>query len=722
MAVAYALLPMSRVFEIASRRRAKWVIALVWLIVAAGAGSVAGKFQSAQKNDTTSYLPGDAESSRALEVVKRASGGAEVTQTVAVFARAGGLTGTDLAAIAADRATLNARLPADSLASPAAVRSRDGEAALLSFGLRLRGSTTILNNDVKLIKAVVHAAPAGLAVKVTGPGGVSYDASQVFKSINGKLLLVTVALVFVLLILIYRSPIFWAIPLISVGMAEAIAEGVGYLLTQAGVTINSQSAGILTVLVFGTGTDYALLLVARYREELRHHASRHDAMRIALHRAGPVIFASAMTVILALLCVLAAEVNSTRGLGPISAIGVALAMLATLTLLPSLLLIVGRRAFWPFIPREGSTGADETHGPWRRVAERVGRRHRVIAGATITLLAVLCIGLTSLDTNLTGAGAFTGTVESQQGQTLLGRHFPAGDSSPLQIVLPSAARVAAVRAAIAAAPGVSRAPGALSATLVSPLTGTAFFTAALSVDPTSQQAMALIAPLRKVAKAAGGPAVLIGGATAQQRDLHVAAARDDRVIVPLILVVVMLVLGLLLRSLIAPVLLVATVIFSYGAALGAGAFVFAHVLNYHGEDPSLILFSFLFLVALGCDYNIFLMARAREEAARGDTRSGMLRALSVTGAVITSAGIVLAGTFSALASLPLVAFAEVGLVIAFGVLLDTFLVRTVLVPALVMELEGRVWWPSALARRGASDAPAREARRGDRPDARAPAS
>jgi len=694
---------MGRIFELASRRRAKWVIAAIWLIVAVAAGSVAGRFQSAQKNDTTSYLPGDAESVRALDAINRASGGAEITGTVVVFARAGRLTKADLEAIVADKRTLAERLPHDTVPAVGPIRSRDGEAALLDLYLRLHGSTKLLDNDVTLIKRVVHAgAPAGLEAKVTGPGGVSYDASQVFKSINGKLPLVTVLLVFVLLILIYRSPIFWAIPLLSVGIAEAIAEGVGYLLTQAGVTINSQSAGILTVLVFGTGTDYALLLVARYREELRHHAHPRDAMRVALRRAGPVIFASAMTVILALLCVLAAEVNSTRGLGPISAIGVALAMISTLTLLPSLLLIVGRRAFWPFVPREGSSGADATHGPWRRVADVVGRRHRVIGAATIAVLAVLCIGLTSLDTNLSGNDAFTGVVESEQGQTLLDRHFPAGASSPLQIVVPSPARVAAVRRAIAAAPGVSHAPGALSATLVSPFTGVAVFTAALAVDPTSQRAMSLIAPIRAAAKAAGGPDTLIGGATAQQRDLHVAAARDDRVIVPLILAVVMLVLGLLLRSLVAPVLLVATVIFSYAAALGAGAFAFTHILGYAGEDPSLILFSFLFLVALGCDYNIFLMARAREESAGGDTRGGMLRALSVTGAVITSAGIVLAGTFSALASLPLVAFAEVGLVIAFGVLLDTFLVRTVLVPALVMDLDKRVWWPSALSRRRSS--------------------
>ncbi|HEX4034709.1 MAG TPA: MMPL family transporter [Solirubrobacteraceae bacterium] len=691
---------MGAVFELASRRRAKWVLVAAWLIAAAAAGSVAGRFQSSQRNDTTSYLPGDAESSQVIDAIKAAGGGSEITQTVVVFARdAAKLSPADVGVIAADRASMAAELPRGTLGPAAPVRSRDGEAALLDLGLRLHGSTKALDHDVSLIKRIVHAsAPAGLAAKVTGPGGVSYDASQVFKSINSKLLLVTVSLVFALLILIYRSPIFWAIPLLSVGAAEAIAEGLGYVLTQFGVTINSQSAGILTVLVFGTGTDYALLLVARYREELRRHESRGDAMRIALRRAGPVIFASAMTVILALLCVLSAEVNSTRGLGPISAIGVALAMLATLTFLPALLLIAGRRAFWPFIPRVGSSGADETHGPWRRVADRVGRRHRAIATATIAVLAVLCIGLTSLDTNLSGSDAFTGVVESQVGQQLLGRHFPAGESSPLQIVVPSKAHVAAVREAVARAPGVSRASGALSATIVSSVTGAAIFTAALSVNPTSQYAMSLIAPIRRIAKAAGGAGVLVGGATAQQRDLHVAAARDDRVVVPLILIVVMVVLGLLLRSIVAPVLLVATVIFSYAAALGAGAFVFSHILGYAGEDPSLILFSFLFLVALGCDYNIFLMARAREESASGDTRRGVLRALSVTGAVITSAGIVLAGTFSALASLPLVAFAEVGLVIAFGVLLDTFLVRTVLVPALVLEIEGRVWWPSALSR------------------------
>ena len=549
-------------------------------------------------------------------------------------------------------------------------------------------------------------APPGLEAKVTGPGGVSYDASQVFKSINGKLLLVTVLLVFVLLILIYRSPIFWAIPLLSVGLAEAIAEGVGYLMTQLGVTINSQSAGILTVLVFGTGTDYALLLVARYREELRHHASPHDAMRIALRRAGPVIFASASTVILALLCVLAAEVNSTRGLGPISAIGVALAMLvdadaaavAAADLRPPRVLAVRARATARAAPtrRMARGGASPTSS---------ARRHRVIAAAThraprralhrpdeprhqperqrrVHRRGRVRAGPDAARRALPGGRELTAADRRALGGA--GRRGPGGDRR-------GARREPRARRAQRDA----RQPDHRRRRVHRGARDRSDEPARDVADRTDPQ---------RPAKAAGGPDTLIGGATAQQRDLHVAAARDDRVIVPLILVVVMLVLGLLLRSLVAPVLLVATVIFSYAAALGAGAFVFGHILGYAGEDPSLILFSFLFLVALGCDYNIFLMARAREEStASGDTRAGMLRALSVTGAVITSAGIVLAGTFSALASLPLVAFAEVGLVIAFGVLLDTFLVRTVLVPALVMELDGRVWWPSALSRRRGPD-------------------
>jgi len=687
---------MSRLFTLAASRRSKWVIALAWLVIAAFAGSVASKFQDAQKNDPSSYLPGSAESSKALVQVKQISGGDQVTDTIVVFHRASGLNAGDLSAIGADRGRLNPGLPPGSVAAGPPLRSRDGSTALLDFGLRLHNHQKLLGDQVKAIHDVVHSAPAGLDVKVAGPGGSSYDAIKVFKSINGTLLLATVGLIFVLLIAIYRSPIFWIVPLLAVGFAEAASEGLGYALTQAGVTVNGQSAGILTVLVFGAGTDYALLLVSRYREELRRHADRHEAMAVALRRAGPVIFASGATVVAALLCLIAADVNGTRGLGPIGAMGVALAVLSGLTLLPSLLLIAGRRAFWPFVPRVGSEGSDATHGVWRRVADRVDRGHRPVALGTVAVLGVLCLGLLSFNTGLTSGNSFRGEVESQQGQQLLAAHFPAGASAPVQIVVPNASRVAAVRAAVAQTPGVARGPRALGAVLARG--GDQFFTAVLAVDPSSKRSFDLIGPIRRVAKSAGGPQTLVGGPTAQESDLRASSSHDNALIVPLILLVVFVILALLLRAMVAPLLLILTVLLSYGAALGMGAFVFKHVFGYPGEDPSLVLFTFLFLVALGVDYNIFLMARVREETLRAGTRLGVLRGLAVTGGVITSAGIVLAGTFSALASLPLVGFTELGFVIAFGVLLDTLLVRTVLVPALVIELDRRVWWPSALAR------------------------
>ncbi|MEA2373511.1 MAG: putative drug exporter of the superfamily [Solirubrobacteraceae bacterium] len=689
---------MSRLFGVAASRPGKWVLALVWLLAAAMAGSVSSRFQAAQKNDPASYLPGSAESSRALTRITRISGGDVITPAVIVFHRAAGLIHADVGTISADRAALNDRLPKTGVPAGVPFRSNDGTAALLSFGLRLHDDDKALSNEVKLIRDVVHRAPAGLDARVTGPAGSSYDAAQVFKSINGTLLLVTVSLIFVLLVLIYRSPIFWFIPLLAVGFAEIASQGIGYLLTRQGITVNGQSAGILTVLVFGAGTDYALLLVSRYREELRRHPDRHDAMRLTLQRVGPVIFASGATVIAALLCLLAAQVNGTRGLGPIAAMGVALAILSALTLLPALLLIFGRRAFWPFVPRYESQDADPAvRGVWRGIGDRLERRHRPVAIGVLALLVILCAGILSLNTSLTSGNGYRGTVESKVGQKLLGAHYPAGASAPVQIVVSDQTKVAAVETALAASPGASRGPAALGPVLSR--NGDSVFDLTLAADPSSQRAFDLIAPLRQVARAAGGPGTLVGGTTAQERDLRSASTRDRSVVVPMILIVVFLILALLLRAVVAPAVLIATVLLSYGAALGTGVLLFNHVFHYPGEDPSLVLFTFLFLVALGVDYNIFLMARVREEAQRADTRQGVIRGLAVTGAVITSAGIVLAGTFSALASLPLVSFTEIGFVIAFGVLLDTFLVRTILVPALVLELDRRVWWPSSLGRR-----------------------
>ncbi len=686
----------TRLFGLPSGPRAKWVVALVWLAIAVAAGSVSSKFQGAQKNDLASYLPGDAQSSRVLAAANRIGGGDQVTPAVIVYERRAKLTSTDLKKVAADRQALNRQLPVAGVPARAPVTSRDGKATLLVFGLRLHGSEAALTHDIKLLQSALAHGPPGLTARIAGPAGSSYDADAVFKDVNGTLLFVTAGFIFILLVLIYRSPIFWVVPLLSVGFAQITAEGIGYLLTRVGVTVTSESAAILTVLAFGAGTDYALLLVSRYREELYRNRGRHDAMRLALGRAGPVILASGSTVILALLCLLAAQVNGTRGLGPIAGMGVAVAMISALTLLPALLLIVGRGAFWPFVPHYQGPGAEEKRGVWRRIAGRVDRGHRPIALAVTALLALMCLGLSSLYTGLTGGNSFRNRVASEQGQQIVAAHFPAGASAPAQVVVTDPAQVAPVRVAMSLAPGVAAGPLAVGPVASRGREST--FDVTLATNPSSQRAFDIVGGLRRLAVRTAGTSALVGGPSAQELDLRSAATRDENKIVPMILIVVFLILGLLLRALVAPALLILTVLLSYGAALGTGAFVFKHFFGYPGEDPSLELFTFLFLVALGVDYNIFLMARVREEALVLGTRIGAARALEVTGPVITSAGIVLAGTFSALASLPLIGFTELGFVIAFGVLLDTFLVRTVLVPALVIEFDRRIWWPSRLAR------------------------
>lgn len=599
-----------------SSRAARIGIVLVWLIFGGLGGSFAQRFQNVQKNEESSFLPGSSESVKELTLAKRFPSGERFT-AVTVVRRDGGLTSGDVAAIERVRGSLATTPPVTGSRAVLVRVSSDHTTALLIVNLNPGGDVTLLKSSVGQVESrVAPLRSRGLTVKVSGPAGFSRDAVNVFASINGTLLLATAGLVFVLLIIIYRSPIFWFIPLFSVLMAEAFSRFCGWAIAEAGVTVNGQSAGVLLVLVFGAGTDYALLLVARYREELRRHESPVQAMRQALRRAGPAVVASGSTVIIALLCLSLAEVNGTSGLGPIGAMGVALAMLAMLTLLPAGLVIGGRRAFWPFIPRLGSEGADETHGFWRRVGERVAARPRRVWVTTAVLLGVGCLGVASFSSGLTNTQDFRGAAH------------------------------------------------------------------------------------------AASPTALVGGPTAQQKDFDVAAAHDNRLIVPIVLLVVFLILVLLLRAVTLPLLLIATVILSFGAALGISAVIFTHVFGYPGETSTLPLLAFIFLVTLGVDYNIFLMARTREETLRHGPRRGMLRGLAVTGAVITSAGIVLAGTFTMLATLPLKTLTELGFTIAFGVLLDTFVARSVLVPALVFDLGARVWWPSALAHRRQTPHPA----------------
>ncbi len=683
--------------------RTKFAVVGVWLIVAVAIGPLSGKFEGVQKNDPVDFLPGSAESVEALQLLEDFPAGDDA-DAITVIRRAGGLTAADRRAIAELRAAVEAKRVKDVGATSRPVFSKDGSTALLSTPITVKDGSNesgeLLVDATDVIKAELKDLPGGLQAKVTGPAGFSADAIAVFGDINGTLLFATAGLVLLLLVIIYRSPIFWMIPFFSVILAEVSSRGFGYLLAEAGVTINGQSGGILPVLVFGAGTDYALLMVSRYREELRRHQDKHDAIRVTLRRTSPVIFASGATVMAALLTLSLAEVNGTAGLGPIGAMGIGLAMIAMLTMLPALLTICGRRAFWPLIPRYGSEGPDETHGVWRRIAESVGRGPRRYLVGTTAVLAVLCLGLLQLNGDLTSGNSFRGDVDSVEGQELVAQAFPAGSNAPTEVLVTDASKVGAVRAALAKAPGVvevsdrvERGPGAVK------------LEATLNRDPLSTAGFDLVPGIREAVHAAGGEDVLVGGSTAAEYDLRQSTARDNKVIVPIALLVVFLILMALLRAVIAPLVLIGTVILSYGAALGIGTFFFENVFDFPGIDPGLPLFAFIFLIALGIDYNIFLMARVREEAIKHGTRQGAIRGLAVTGAVITSAGIVLAGTFSVLGVLPLVFLTEIGFTIAVGVLIDTLIVRSLLVPAITLELGDRVWWPSALARTAGRSAP-----------------
>lgn len=688
-----------RIATLPSTRRGKWVVLGVWILIVLAVGQAAGKFESAQKNEQSSFLPGGVESTRVLDVLDE-FGSADIADAVLVYSRPTGLTAADRAAIRADRAGIAKDPPVATGAPSAPIFSEDGKAAIVVAPIDVpEGQSDLLIDAVDDLRGRLAGAPAGLETAVTGPAGFSADAIKVFEGINSTLLFATAGLVFVLLVLIYRSPIFWFLPLLAVAFAEVTVRAIGYGLASAGVVVNGQTAGILLVLVFGAGTDYALLLTARYREELRRHQDKHEAMGLALRRAGPAILASGVTNICALLVLGLAQVNGTAGLGPVGAMGVGVAMVAMLTVLPALLTIGGRRAFWPFIPRvhEGGEPAPEERGAWRRLGDRIAASPRPIWIGTLAALLLLALGNLAFDKGINQQEDFRNTVESVTGQELLAASFPAGSSAPTDVIVPDPARVPAVTAALERVPEVSSvrpiergAPGVRLAATLEP-------------DPYSSRAVDLVPHLREVAKAAGGDGTLVGGPSAITYDLNQAAQRDLTLLPPIVLLVILVIIGILLRAIVAPLLLVGTVIVSFLAALGASVLIFDYVLGFPGQDPSLPLFGFIFLVALGVDYNIFLMARVREETVTHGTREGMIRGLAVTGAVITSAGIVLAGTFSVLAVLPLVTLTEIGFLVAFGVLLDTFIVRSVLLPATVMELDRRIWWPSRLSGRGRSD-------------------
>ncbi|MGB8649779.1 MAG: MMPL family transporter [Mycobacteriales bacterium] len=681
--------------------------ALVWIAVLGGTlGSLSAKLTDVQKNSNASFLPGNAESTRALQLQETFLPKDQVP-TVVLYERDAGTTAADLARAEADIAALTKTDWLKGAPSPP-VPSADGKALQVYLPLDGHEPKQFIAN-VKSMRELLDrpGRPAGLKTYVTGLGGLQADLFEVFTTLDSTLILATVVVVVLILLAVYRSPVLWLFPLICAGLAYGVAAGVIYLLAKADLlTVNGQSQGILTVLTFGAGTDYALLLIARYREELHLHARPWDAMRTALRGAAPAIIASAGTVILGLLCLLASDLSSNRGLGPVAAIGIACAAFTMLTLLPALLLL-GRWIFWPRVPHVDFQ--DPVHeGLWSRIADGVGRRSRLVVAVTTVLLVGLALAATSLRASgIPQSKSLTGGAESVTGQEHLARHFPAGSGSPVDVVGPASAKEALL-AAVRATPGIAAAGLYSDRGLIGPakvVGDRVLVEAVLAVPSDSTRAGQVVAALRTRLDAVS-PAALVGGFTAIDLDIQDASQRDRLVIIPLVLLVILVVLGLLLRSIVAPLLLVATVVLSFFATLGACAVMFNDVFGFVGADSAFPLFAFVFLVALGIDYNIFLMTRVREEALLRGTRTGVLRGLTVTGGVITSAGVVLAATFTVLGVLPLVFLAELGFAVAFGVLLDTLVVRSLLVPALTLEIGERVWWPSALSRRPAGEPPA----------------
>ncbi|WP_327003676.1 MMPL family transporter [Dactylosporangium sp. NBC_01737] len=676
-----------------SGRRIKYVFVIFWLAVAALAGPLAGKLTDVERNDNKSWLPGGAESVQVIDV-QSSFASPDTIPAIIVYERTSGLTGDDDTKMKADAAAFGGLAELDgTVAGP--IPTKDGQAAQIIVPVNLGADGWAKAGTlVDHLRDTATQGANGLTVHVTGPAGTAADSSAAFEGIDSSLLLGTVAVVVVILLITYRSPLLWLLPVISSGVALITAQAVIYLLAKhADLVVNAQSAGILTVLVFGAGTDYALLLIARYREELRRHEDRHEAMAEALHRSGPAIIASAATVVLGMLCLFFAETNSTKGLGPVAAIGIAVGLAVMLTLLPVLLTICGRWIFWPLRPKVGSAEPTAT-GLWARVGDRIARRPRSVWVATALVLAVAAIGVVQLDaTGLTNKESFRNTQDSIVGEEVLARHGAGSAGSPV-VVISTADGAAATRAAFAAVPGID--PASISEPAVQG--GFAYMSGELVDQADSQAAYNTVDRVRAAVHAVPGAAAKVGGTTAINLDVQRAAKHDRNLIIPIVLAVVLLILILLLRSVLAPVILIATVVLSFGAALGISALVFRHVFGFGGTDSSLPLFVFVFLVALGIDYNIFLMTRVREEAVKHGTRRAALIGLSATGGVITSAGLVLAGTFAVLATLPLTAFAEIGFAVAFGVLLDTIVVRSVLVTALNLDVGERMWWPSALGR------------------------
>jgi RND superfamily putative drug exporter len=676
------------------RSRAKallpWLMLVVWVAVVVGGYSLAGKLDTVTRDGQVDYLPASAQSTRVLEAEAGLPGG-ENGLLVVVHERPDGLQPGDREAVVRGHAALAERFGNDASAPPEIVGSDDGRALMYALPLD-REAVAEESGAVADARRLLTDHPDGLDVYVTGPTALGADMDEVFDAVDATLMLATALVVAVLLILTYRSPLLWLVPLTAVGVAAITSMGTVYALTQIfDFTITSMSSALLIVLVFGAGTDYALLLVSRYREELHRHEQPVDAMLAALRGAGPAILASAATVVAGLLCLLAADLNSISSLGPVGAAGIGAALLVMLTLFPALLVLLGRRVFWPFVPRLGAE-VRASGSRWARLGELVARRRVVSWAAPMLVLGALALGTVGVNSALPQLEQFArSTPDSVTGAKLIDARYPDQGGQPLTVM----SRPGDSREVLAAVEGTS---GVVSAEIGRASDDWVEISVIPVDSPESAGETATIKQLRENVREVAGEAALVGGPSAEKLDEAETNASDRNLVMPLILLVVLAILGLLLRAIVAPLVLVATVVVSYFGALGLCNLVFDHVLGFAGLESSVPLIGFLFLVALGVDYNIFLMTRVREEAVRHGTVEGVKRGLATTGGVITSAGVVLAATFAVLASLPLVMLVEVGILVAVGVLIDTLLVRSIVVPALTMSLGSRIWWPSKLWR------------------------
>ncbi|MEU9630948.1 MMPL family transporter [Streptomyces luteogriseus] len=688
-----------------AQRRARWLVPLalllVWLGVGGTLGPYAGKLGEVATNDQAAFLPRSAESTRVLED-RAAFDQSETVPAIVVWT--------------ADGARLTEARQAEATRAVAALTGKPGVVG--------RPSPALLSDDREALQAVVQLKPdlgdelptvldavreaaravPGTTAQIAGPAASQADLSDAFAGIDGLLLGVALGAVLLILLLVYRSVLLPFLIILGSVFALGLACAVVYALAERDVVrVDGQVQGILSILVIGAATDYALLLAARFREELALRGDRFSAAVAAVRRSFGAITASAATVALGLLALLASDLTNNRALGPVGAIGIGCAVLTTLTFLPAALALLGRTAYWPSRPKPPEESGEGT-GVWRRVARAVNGRPRRTWAVTALVLAVFAAFSPSLSSKGVPLDEiFVNDAPSVAAQTTLGEHFPGGSGNPA-VIIADAGRAAEVTAAARSTDGVASA-GAVSASgrpgADKPLAvdGRVRIDATLKAAADSDAAKETVERLRAEVHAVSGADALVGGYTAQQYDTQQTAARDRTVIVPIVLAVILLILMLLLRSLLVPVLLVATVGLNFLATLGVSALVFQHLLGFSGTDASVPLYGFVFLVALGVDYNIFLMSRVREEALVHGDRQGVLRGLTTTGGVITSAGVVLAATFAALMVIPLAFLVQIAFIVAFGVLLDTLVVRSLLVPALMIDIGPRAWWPSALARR-----------------------